>query len=385
MAQDLAEETTARQTADNTLQTNINAKLDRVDGSTTTQAYGVGSSGQQIMFQIAQGVTSNAIVRRNGTQVKVPETPAANDDAASKKYVDDTISSNIASEASAREGADNTLQEQINTLNTNLQTEVTNRTNADTALQDTKVSRVTDEQPRYRIYGTKYNSTEDTTFNAYPGTSTSKWLAMYNTNGSLSAKDPTSDAHLTTKLYVDDADTNLQNQITSLDTAIDKSVVTSTDFTYSENNVTSTHTKTNLKTGATTQETHTFNLANSTTAGLMSKEDVQALSDLQARVGNLENKTTRLLFPAQNADATTINTFVTGLGYTSPFEGIAVVVEMADGTHHIWHYYVNGGWKDDGIDTVNLFTSTTAGIIKGSTGTAGKIYAENDGTASVIG
>ena len=332
VAQDLAEETTARQTADSTLQTNIDAKLDRVDGSTTTQAYGVGSSGQQTMFQIAQGVTSNALVRRNGTQIKVAETPSANDDATSKKYVDDTISSNISNEASIREGADNALQVNINTLSTDLQTEITNRTNADATLQDTKVTKVTGVT-RTSAYITNTDGTQgvmpissDYMLNA---------LASWNARGCLTTATPVVDSNAANKKYVDDADANLENKITTLDTAINKSVVTSTSFTYDANNVTSTHTKTNLKTGTTEQETHTFNLANNETAGLMSKEDVQAISDLQARVGNLENKTTRLLFPSQNADATTINTFVTGLGYTSPFEGIAVVVEMADGTHHI--------------------------------------------------
>lgn len=340
------------------------------------------------MFQIAQGITANAIVRRNGTQIKVPETPIANDDATSKKYVDDTISSSVSSEATLRESADSSLQTQINTLSTDLQTEVTNRTNADTTLQeniDTKVSKIDNTTTYTQAYTVTTGNTQSSMIISSEVAGTS--LVQRDTAGRFKVAAPIYDSQATNKKYVDDADTGLQNQITSLDTAINRDVVTNTDFTYSENNVTSTHTKTNLKTGATSQETHTFNLANSTTAGLMSKEDVQALSDLQARVGNLENKTTRLLFTGQDANATTINTFVTGLGYTSPFEGIAVVVEMADGTHHIWHYYSNDniGWKDDGIDTVNLFTNTTAGIVKGSTGTAGKIFAENDGTASVIG
>mgnify|MGYP003338104025 CR=1 FL=1 len=52
--------------------------------------------------------------------------------------------------------------------------------------------------------------------------------------------------------------------------------------------------------------------------------------------------------------------------------------------YHIWHYYTNDGWKDDGVDTVNTFTNQSAGIIKGSQ-TAGKVFAENDGTGSVYG
>ena len=81
--------------------------------------------------------------------------------------------------------------------------------------------------------------------------------------------------------------------------------------------------------------------------------------------------------------ATQINAFVVALGYTSPFEGIAVVTNV---TYHIWHYYENNGigWKDDGVDTVSQFTNDYAGVIQGSA-TDGKVYAETDGTGSVYG
>lgn len=123
--------------------------------------------------------------------------------------------------------------------------------------------------------------------------------------------------------------------------------------------------------------------ATSTQSGLMPSSTVQAITDLQATVSQLQGKTTRLLYTAKTTpDADKINTFVTGLGYSSPFEGIAVVV---DETFHIWHYYEGGtGWRDDGVDTVSNFTDTTPGIIKGST-QPGQIYANKDGTGSVVG
>ena len=74
------------------LETNVSKKLDRIDGSTSTALYGVGSSGQQVMFSVAQGTGTNTIVRRNGQQIKVPLTPSANDDATSKFYVDNLVS-----------------------------------------------------------------------------------------------------------------------------------------------------------------------------------------------------------------------------------------------------------------------------------------------------
>ena len=74
-----------------TLQESVNKKLDRVDGSTSTALYGVGNSGQQVMFSVAQGTGTNTIVRRSGQQIKVPLTPDADNDAASKSYVDGLV------------------------------------------------------------------------------------------------------------------------------------------------------------------------------------------------------------------------------------------------------------------------------------------------------
>ena len=96
----------------------------------------------------------------------------------------------------------------------------------------------------------------------------------------------------------------------------------------------------------------------------------------------LENKTSRLIYDEKsNPTASDINNFAVSEGYEPPFAGLSVVV--AD-TYHIWHYYANVGWKDDGLDIVQQFTNTTAGVIMGSE-LDGKIYAETDGTASVNG
>lgn len=142
--------------------------------------------------------------------------------------------------------------------------------------------------------------------------------------------------------------------------------------------------KINLDTKATGTIPVLLTLADETKAGIMSKSDYSTLRTLLTRVDRLEGKTTRLLYTAgDNPTAEEINTFVEEEGYTSPFSGIAVVVT---GTYHIWHFYENDniGWKDDGVDTVNTFTNSTAGIILGSA-TDGKVFAETDGTGSVYG
>lgn len=163
-------------------------------------------------------------------------------------------------------------------------------------------------------------------------------------------------------------------------------VMTSFELDYDGDEVTINKSYLNVKTGATTSDDETIALANSTTAGLMSPDSVNALSDLSSRVEALEGTTVRLLYTTKNnPSATEIEAFVRASGYTDPtkWSGIAVVVA---GTYHIWHYYSNDniGWRDDGVDTVSQWTNTTLGIIKGSQ-TDGKIYAEDDGTGSVNG
>lgn len=174
------------------------------------------------------------------------------------------------------------------------------------------------------------------------------------------------------------------NAINNISNNINNNVVENISTSVTGDNFSLIQTLINLNTQATTQQSVNLPLANATTAGLMSSSDFSSLQDLEDRVGNLEGKTTRLLYTAStNPTASDINSFVTGLGYTSPFEGIAVVV---DETFHIWHYYDNNGigWRDDGVDTVSNFTNSTAGVILGSTDN-GKVFAETDGTGSVNG
>ena len=163
-------------------------------------------------------------------------------------------------------------------------------------------------------------------------------------------------------------------------------VMTDASLSYSGDTVTLNKDLLNVKTGATSSDTEVIALANGTTAGLMSPASVNAISNLTSRVESLEGRTVRLLYTAkQNPTAAEIEAFVRAEGYTDPtkWAGIAVVVE---GTYHIWHYYASGtaAWRDDGLDTVNQFTNSVAGIIKGST-EDGQVYAEDDGTGSVVG
>lgn len=164
----------------------------------------------------------------------------------------------------------------------------------------------------------------------------------------------------------------------------DKDVLTELSFRYDGDNVYLDKGLTNIASDDKTNLSEQLQLASDSQAGLMSMADYQQIRNNTERIESLEGKTTRLLYTAKtDPTADEINTFVTGLGYTTPFEGIAVVVDQ---TFHIWHYYENDniGWKDDGADTVNQFTNTSLGTIKGSE-VDGKVYAETDGTGSVYG
>lgn len=141
--------------------------------------------------------------------------------------------------------------------------------------------------------------------------------------------------------------------------------------------------KQNIDSGTQGVEDVAVNLADATKAGLMSTADYKSLQELVSKVARLEGTQQRLLYTnKENPIATEINAFVVGLGYTSPFANIAVVVKA---TNHIWHYYSNSiGWIDDGLDSVETFTNDIAGLIKGIA-MDGKVYAETDGTGSVYG
>lgn len=178
------------------------------------------------------------------------------------------------------------------------------------------------------------------------------------------------------------------NLVIPIDDKLDKSnadrdVLTNQTISINGDNVSLVNSYINLNSLVTKTQSNIFSLADDNQAGLMSVSDYKSIRDLQARVGQLEQKATRLLYDEKlYPTAEEINTFVTSLGYTAPFEGIAVVVS---GTNHIWHYYEGDvGWKDDGVDVVSQFTNDVAGIIKGAA-IDGKVYAETDGTGSVYG
>ena len=165
----------------------------------------------------------------------------------------------------------------------------------------------------------------------------------------------------------------------------------SDEITYNGDTVTKTSPYRNLKTGVTGSRSEVIQLANSTTAGMMSYTDYNTIQDNKRRIDALEGTPVRLIYTAsQTPTATQIKTFVdtylASKGIINPtdsdYNSVSVKVQ---GTNHIWNYYANNqAYQDDGLDTVTQFTNSIAGIILGSSND-GQVYAETDGTGSVYG
>ena len=264
---------------------------------------------------------------------------------------------------------DSNLKDYVNNADNNLQNEIGNLQNLSTTNKSNLVSAINENKDSIDTH------IADT---SNPHSVTKDQVGLANVDNTSDLDKPISTATqnaLNLKLDLINTNQNISKNIT-----LSRDLSSEPDPDY----LAIKETQINLSTQAEDSNTYVFDLADSNKSGLMSSQDVQTLNNLVERVSSIEGKTTRLLYSAnQNPSASDINTFVTSLGYTSPFEGIAVVIS---GTYHIWHYYENNniGWKDDGQDTVSTFTNSNAGIILG-TNTDGKIYAESNGTGSVYG
>lgn len=190
----------------------------------------------------------------------------------------------------------------------------------------------------------------------------------------------------------EDAEEALAEDVGEVDDKLDHSVRvarTGNDFT-TEGNVVTLHKKfRNLKTGDEDETTETMGLADSTKAGFMTKEQVQALAQAQTDIEMLKGQAIRLSYTEKESPtAGEIRLFVIAAGYTDETKWSRIdVVNMHVGANqnHVWRYFDNTDlWKDTGLDTVIQFTNEYAGVIKGAA-VDGKVYAEADGTGSVYG
>jgi hypothetical protein len=128
-------------------------------------------------------------------------------------------------------------------------------------------------------------------------------------------------------------------------------------------------------------------LADSDQNGFMAKEDVASLASHETRISALEGKSSRYAVTIPNSptqeELTELYEDASGESGDPATDGVRLV-DVAKNIVYTW-FSSDSTWHGPESDTVSVFTNTSAGIIKGSSGTAGKVYAESDGTGSVYG
>lgn len=144
--------------------------------------------------------------------------------------------------------------------------------------------------------------------------------------------------------------------------------------------------KENLKTGATTTSTISLPVASSTDAGVMNAATYNSITNNTNNINALLNgavAVTGLSASPSQSDITTAWQTETGL---SVLINRASVYDVTN--DKVWTYYTNDTtWhaaSNTSQVTINTFTNSSEGVIKGSTAT-GQVFAESDGTGSVNG
>lgn len=365
--QNIADETSARQSADNTLQSNI----DTLDGQVvklgtdqtipsiktfsnyikTPQVASVEGKGL-VRYKEAEGKSVYGNDSTGNVLMGNTDRPSYSKSGGDFTGTDLALYSDVTAETSARTLADGQLSDKIDT-------ETTNRTNADTTLQGNIDSEA---------------STREANDTALQTNIDKEATARQNSDASLQSQIGTNSSSIS----------DLQSTKLNSSNA-NKNVVSGVTVSANDDNVNVVRAYVNLSTQATSSDAETFPLANDTTAGLMSKADYAQIRSNTSRIEQLEGQNVRLTYTASTSPtASQIEAFVKAEGYTDTSKWIYIGV-VVSGTNHIWRYYSNTTtWTDIGVDTVNQFTNSIAGIIKGSA-TAGKVYAETDGTGSVYG
>lgn len=245
----------------------------------------------------------------------------------------------------------------------------------------------------------KANATSDTTIDISVPTKTSELtndgsdntstyvelddLATVATTGSYGdlLNKPTIDSSLS------EASTNaIQNKAVS--TALDNSVMTglSVNANPSTTTVQLDGSNKNLYSGATTTANIPLPVASSTQAGVMNSATYDAVTSNTTNINAILNGAvaiTGISASPSQSDLTTAWQTETGL---TTLINRASIYDVTN--EKVWTYYTNDTtWhaaSNTSQVTINTFTNSSEGTIKGSTNT-GQIFAENDGTGSVNG
>lgn len=306
----------------------------------------------------------------------------------------------LAQEVLDRKDADLALSGDITTLDNSLATvaktgSYTDLTNKPTIGDGT----LTIEKNSTSVGTFNANATSDATINISVPTKTSELtndgsddtsvyveadeLATVATTGSYSdlLNKPTIDSSLSS------ASTNaIQNKAVS--TALDNSVMTglSVNANPSTTTVQLDGSNKNLYSGATTTANIPLPVASSTQAGVMNSATYDAVTSNTTNINAILNGAVAI----SGLSATPSQSDLTSAWQTET--GLTTLINRAsiyDVTNEkVWTYYTNDTtWhaaSNTSQVTINTFTNSSEGTIKGSTNT-GQIFAENDGTGSVNG
>lgn len=330
--------------------------------------------------------------------------PSVEDETAARIAADNALSAAIESETSARSLADNIIQN-------NITNEATNRANADTVIEG-KIAALDNSLATVAKTGDYDDLTNKPTIgdgvitftenNVVKGT----FSANATGNKTIEFPVPTQTSQLTnngsdgTSTYVETKD--LPTVDTTYDIASGNAIANSTvtnsldrqvmtnlvvDSNPSTTTVKFNNTKTNLANpSSTTTSDISLPVASSTQAGVMNSAMYDALTKNTQDIANIMGEVVAITgLPDNPTQAQLTTAWLNASGEPALING-AGIYDVTNAKR--WTYYSNDNtWHAldaSGSVTVNPWSNTAAGIVKGSTN-VGQIFAENDGTGSVNG
>ena len=181
--------------------------------------------------------------------------------------------------------------------------------------------------------------------------------------------------------------TDVATAVGAVDAKLNGNVMTELTMATDATKVEFTETKKNLSTGTTSTEVDTIPLASTTQAGILNAAGYQSIIDSQDRLDALAGGAVSIANLSANPSQSELTTaWQTATGETTVFNR-ASIFDSTNGKN--WTYFDNtSAWEVTGTVnqsiTINNFSQGTAGLIVGDN-TAGKVFAEQDGTGSVYG
>ena len=207
------------------VRTELDTKVDKTENA--SKVYITDNSGNQSTISYSTLDTASTIVERDAnSQINVAQTPTANSNATSKKYVDDAI---LGLETNKQNRPDSATQNNIAVFNDTLDTIDSGKsftTTISSEAVDTKIptekavrtglnAKVDKTNTSNQVYVTDNSGNQ--TIITYTDTDTASTIVKRDTNKQINvALTPTANSNATSKKYVDDADlslnTNKQNR-----------------------------------------------------------------------------------------------------------------------------------------------------------------------------